>query len=83
MKLIIHRVSKEIGGELISDVTRAIIDLGMPLVNEINELFNIKTLKGKSICELVNTHVLPAVSAVDVARANEGTLIVTELVEFV
>jgi len=65
MKLIIHRGSKEIGGscvELVSGGTSVIVDLGMPLVNERNDPFDKRTLKGKSIGELVNGHVLPAVS---------------------
>jgi ribonuclease J len=65
VKLIIHRGSKEIGGscvELVSGRTSVIVDLGMPLVNERNEPFDSKTLKGKPIVELVNGHVLPAVN---------------------
>ncbi|MEA3223280.1 MAG: MBL fold metallo-hydrolase [Thermodesulfobacteriota bacterium] len=65
MKLIIHRGTKEIGGscvELRSEKTRIIIDLGMPLVNEQNEPFDSKQLEGKSIPELIGSHVLPEVS---------------------
>lgn len=65
MKLIIHRGSKEIGGtcvELQSRETRIIIDLGMPLVNAQNEPFDSKQLEGKSIPELIESHVLPEVS---------------------
>jgi len=65
MKLIIHRGTKEIGGscvELRSDKTRIIIDLGMPLVNAQNEPFDGKQLEGKSIPELIESHVLPKVS---------------------
>lgn len=65
MKLTIHRGSKEIGGscvELETGKTRAIIDFGMPLVNVSKEPFDSKTLEGKSIKELVDSHVLPAVS---------------------
>jgi len=65
MKLIIHRGTKEIGGscvEISSGETRIIVDLGMPLVNENNEPFESKALEGRSISELVNNRVLPAVS---------------------
>ena len=65
MKLIIHRGSKEIGGscvEVSAGETRAIIDLGIPLVDATNKPFDSKTLEGKAIKELVNDHVLPAVS---------------------
>ena len=65
MKIIIHRGSKEIGGscvELNSGETRVIIDLGMPLVKANKEPFDSKALEGKSVKELVRTHILPAVS---------------------
>jgi ribonuclease J len=65
VKLIIHRGSKEIGGscvEVSAGETRAIIDLGMPLVDACKKPFNSKALGGKSIKELVDGHVLPAVS---------------------
>ena len=65
MKLVIHRGTKEIGGscvELRSEKTRIIIDLGMPLVNAQNEPFDSKQLEGKSIPELIESHVLPEVS---------------------
>lgn len=65
MKLIIHRGSKEIGGscvELNSGTTRVIIDLGMPLVNVSKEPFDSKALEDKSIAELLDSHILPAVS---------------------
>lgn len=62
MKLTIHRGTKEIGGscvELCSDKTRIIIDLGMPLVNSQNERFDSGLLQGKSIAELISSHILP------------------------
>jgi ribonuclease J len=65
MKLIIHRGTKEIGGscvELQSKETRIIIDLGMPLVNAQNQHFNSRLLEGKSIPELIDSHVLPSIS---------------------
>ena len=65
MKLIIHRGSKEIGGscvELNSGEARVIVDLGMPLVKANKEPFDSRALEGKSVKELVGTHILPAVS---------------------
>lgn len=65
MKLTIHRGSKEIGGscvEIDSGETRVIIDFGMPLVNASKEPFDSRALEGKSIRELVDSHVLPVVS---------------------
>lgn len=65
MKLIIHRGAKEIGGscvELAAGSTRILLDLGMPLVNERKEPFDSKSLDSRSIAELINSHVLPAVT---------------------
>ncbi len=62
MKLTIHRGTKEIGGscvELCSNKTRIIIDFGMPLVNAQNERFDSNLLNGKSIPELIDSHLLP------------------------
>jgi ribonuclease J len=69
MKLIIHRGAKEIGGscvELQSKKARIIIDLGMPLVNPLtniqDEHFDSKLTEGKSIPELIDSHILPKIS---------------------
>jgi ribonuclease J len=64
MKVTIHRGTKEIGGscvELQSGTTRIIIDLGMRIVNDQNEPFDSRQLDGKSIPELVASHLLPDV----------------------
>lgn len=65
MKLTIHRGTKEIGGscvEIASGKTRIIVDLGMPLVNAQNEHFDSRLLEGKSVPELIDSHILPGVS---------------------
>jgi len=62
MKLVVHRGTREIGGscvELQSKETRIIIDLGMPLVDAQNERFDTGLLVGKSIPELIESHLLP------------------------
>jgi ribonuclease J len=72
VKLIIHRGTKEIGGscvELQSEKARIIIDLGMPLVNDQNEPFDSRLLEGKSIPELIDSHVLPKVSGLYAGEA--------------
>ena len=64
MKLTIHRGAKEIGGscvEIQSKQARIIIDLGMPLVNELNDPFDSKSIEDKETPELIQSHVLPDV----------------------
>ncbi len=64
MKLIIHRGTKEIGGncvELSTENTRVVIDLGMPLVDARGEPFDSRELEDKSIPELVDERLLPNV----------------------
>ncbi|MFZ0035362.1 MAG: MBL fold metallo-hydrolase [Sedimentisphaerales bacterium] len=62
MLLTIHRGTKEIGGscvELMTNSSRIIIDLGMPLVDSKKQPFNSKSIAGKSIEELKNKNILP------------------------
>ena len=64
MKAIIHRGAKEIGGscvELITNRSRILIDLGMPLVNQNKEPFDSNSIAGKSIEELKEKKILPDV----------------------
>jgi len=64
MKLVIHRGAKEIGGscvELATDSARIIIDVGMPLVNADKQSFDAKNINSKSIEELKEKKVLPAI----------------------
>lgn len=64
MNLIIHRGAKEIGGscvEIQSKQARIIIDLGMPLVNELNDPFDSKSIEDKETPDLIQSHVLPDV----------------------
>jgi len=64
MKIIIHRGAKEIGGscvELMTDSSRIMIDLGMPLVDSKKQPFDSKSIAGKSIEELKDKKILPDV----------------------
>jgi ribonuclease J len=64
MQLIIHRGTKVIGGscvELITNSSRIIIDLGMPLVDSKKQPFDSKSIAGKSIDELKTEKTLPDV----------------------
>ena len=73
MKLIIYRGTKEIGGscvELASTKTRIIIDLGMPLVNSQNERFDSGALQGKSVPELISSHILPNIKGLYACEQN-------------
>ncbi|MFH1845982.1 MAG: MBL fold metallo-hydrolase [Candidatus Omnitrophota bacterium] len=61
MKIIIHRGTREIGGncvELISSGLRILIDFGMPLVDSVSEQFDADLLKGKSIETLKKEKIL-------------------------
>jgi len=74
MKLVIHRGAKEIGGscvEIRSAKTRVIVDLGMPLVNAQDERFDSKVLEGKSISDLVKSHLLPKVNGLYAGEEKE------------
>lgn len=66
MKLVIHRGTKEIGGtcvELRTDKSRIIVDLGIPLVSaRKDQPFDSKVLEGKSVKQLLDLGILPAVS---------------------
>jgi len=66
MQLLIHRGTKEIGGtcvELTTNKSRIIVDLGIPLVSDRKDQpFDSKVLEGKSVKQLLNLGVLPAVT---------------------
>jgi ribonuclease J len=66
MQLIIHRGTKEIGGtcvELRTGKSRIIIDLGIPLVSSgENQPFDSKVIEGKSVKQLKDLGILPAVA---------------------
>jgi len=62
MKIIIHRGSNEIGGscvEVISEDSRIIIDIGIPLMNSKGDKFDITKYSSLSIKELISEKVLP------------------------
>ena len=64
MELIIHRGSKEIGGncvEVSAGGTRLILDAGMPLVTPEREPFDAKAIRGKSTAALIAEKVIPNV----------------------
>jgi ribonuclease J len=64
MKLTIHRGTHEIGGncvELATASARIIIDVGMPLIGDDGEPFDAKSLRGKSVQELLEQKILPNV----------------------
>jgi ribonuclease J len=66
MRLTIHRGTHEIGGscvQLFSDSTdaRLIIDLGMPLVKSDGTQFEWRDHKGKSVKQLIDSGILPAI----------------------
>ena len=64
MQIIVHRGTKVIGGscvELITNSSRIIIDLGMPLVDSKKQPFDSKSIAGKSIDELKAEKTLPDV----------------------
>lgn len=80
MKLIIHRGAKEIGGscvEVISDNSRILIDIGIPLVTPTNERFDTNTLKDKSIGQLKALKILPNIKGLykDEPRSIDAILI--------
>ena len=66
MQIIIHRGTKEIGGtcvELKANNSHIIVDLGIPLVsNRKGQPFDSKALDGKSVKQLLNLGILPAVT---------------------
>ena len=70
MKLTIHRGTKEIGGscvEISTQTTRVIVDVGLPLVDQDREPFDRKSMKGKSLDQLVADKVIPPVPGLFVA----------------
>lgn len=67
MKIIIHRGSKEIGGscvEIITEISRIIIDIGIPIVNSKGNKFNIAKYDSLSVKELVSEKVLPNIKGI-------------------
>jgi ribonuclease J len=65
MNITIHRGTHEIGGscvEINCGESTIVIDIGMPLVNQGGEQFNIKDYEGMSGDELIKNKVLPNVS---------------------
>ena len=66
MNIVIHRGTKEIGGtcvELTTNKSRIIVDLGIPLVSaRKDQPFDSKVLEGKSVKQLLDLGVLPAVT---------------------
>jgi ribonuclease J len=64
MKLTIHRGTKEIGGsciELATATTRIVLDVGLPLVDAAREPFDQRSIRGKSLEQLLASGVLPRV----------------------
>lgn len=64
MRLIVHRGTKEIGGnciEIATDSTRIILDVGKPLFDANRKPFDDRVLRDKSIEELLEAKVLPDV----------------------
>jgi len=62
MFLTIHRVTHEIGGtciELRAGATRIIVDAGLPLVNAAREPFDARSIRGRSVMELLQDGLLP------------------------
>ncbi len=75
MRLTIHRGTHEIGGscvQLFSDSTdtRFILDLGMPLVKSDRTQFEWRDHKGKSIHQLIDSGILPAIE--DLYESNQS-----------
>ncbi|MBF0504841.1 MAG: MBL fold metallo-hydrolase [Candidatus Omnitrophica bacterium] len=66
MQLLIHRGTKEIGGicvELMTGKSRIIVDLGIPLVSaRKDQPFDSKVIEGKTVKQLLDLGVLPAVN---------------------
>lgn len=66
MNIVIHRGTKEIGGtcvELTTNKSRIIVDLGIPLVSDRKDQpFDSKVLEGKSVKQLLDLGVLPAIT---------------------
>ena len=63
----IHRGTHEIGGtcvEIQTDITRIIIDFGMPLVDSDGSEFDFKKYKDLSISELIKKKVLPDINGI-------------------
>jgi ribonuclease J len=80
MNLKIHRGTNEIGGscvELLTDNTRIIVDLGMPLVEHDNTEFNFSNYKTMSFTELVTEGILPDIPGLydNPARKVDGIII--------
>ena len=64
VQLTIYRGTHEIGGncvELRSGATRLVVDIGMPLVNDQGESFDVQSLRGKTVQQLLSEGILPAV----------------------
>ena len=70
MRLTIHRGTKEIGGSCVAvstETTRIIIDVGLPLVNQDREPFDRKSIKGKTVEQLVAEKAIPPVPGLFIA----------------
>jgi len=66
MNFMIHRGTKEIGGscvEIWTDLTRIVVDFGLPLVNPDKTRFNSRELTGASVGELISKGVLPNIQS--------------------
>ena len=66
MHFVIHRGTKEIGGscvEIWTDLTRIVVDFGMPLVNPDKTRFNSRELTGSSVGELISKGILPNIQS--------------------
>jgi len=79
MHFCIHRGSSEIGGscvEIFTKTTRIVVDLGMPLVDKQGGDFDNRSLKNKSVTELLNEKILPDVEGLyDTDNPVNGLLI--------
>src|SRR5579862_8400104 len=64
MKIIIYRGTHEIGGncvEISTPSTRIVLDVGMPLVDAARDPFDVSSIRGKSVEELMASGILPGV----------------------
>lgn len=81
MHLTIYRSTHEIGGncvELATATTRIVIDVGMPLVDAAGEPFDSRSIRGKSVAELMADGTLPKVPGLfDEAAAPPNAIILS------
>jgi ribonuclease J len=79
MQLTIHRGTKEIGGscvELATASTRIVLDMGMPLVDAAREPFEQRSLRGKTVEQLLADGILPRIAGLcDAGPAPDAILL--------